>query len=106
MYQGILPEHLPGYVRQIEESMGESPWYQSVVRCFIELLGLLRQPEESKKIGAASRRLLDIVFHEFFWLATVYDPRLLYYVEKLPPLRKKEFLRSVLPGRQQDGNGT
>ncbi|TAK31061.1 MAG: hypothetical protein EPO21_18315 [Chloroflexota bacterium] len=100
MYQGILPEHLPGYVRQIEEAMEDYPWYQNVVRCFMELLGLLRQPEQSKKIGGASRRLLDIVFHELFWLATLYDPRLQYHVEKLPALRKKEFSHGVLLDNQ------
>lgn len=90
--QGVLPEHLPGYVRQIREAMAESGWYQKVVRCFFELHGLLNQVEESKRVNATAKRLFDIAFNELFWLATVYDPKLQYHVEKLPPLRKKEFV--------------
>ncbi len=92
MYQSILPEHLPGYVRQIREAMAESGWYQQVVRCFLELHALLNVVEESKKVNATAKRLLDIVFNELFWLATVYDPKLRYHVAKLPPLWKKKFV--------------
>ncbi len=60
-----------------------------LVRCFLELEEVLSTPEESKKVGAVPRRIVDIVFHEIFWLATVYDPRLQYHVEKLPPLKKR-----------------
>lgn len=101
MCQGVLPEHLPGYVRQIRETMAESAWYRRLVRCFLELAEVLSRPDESKKVSGAPRRLVDIVFHEIFWLATVYDPKLQYHVEKLPPLRKKEFARPALIGRQR-----
>ncbi|MCL5265976.1 MAG: ParB N-terminal domain-containing protein [Chloroflexi bacterium] len=89
--QGVLPEHLPGYVRQIQEAMSESAWFQALVRCAMELLAGLHQPEESKKVSAIARRLIDAIFYEFFWLSTIYDPRMQHHVEKLPPLRKKEF---------------
>lgn len=89
--QGVLPEHLPGYVRQIRDAMGESDWYQNLVRCFLELLTLLNQIDENKRLNSTAKRLLDIAFNELFWLAAVYDPKLQYHVEKLPPLKKKAF---------------
>ena len=92
MYQGILPEHLPSYARQIREAMAESGWYQRLVGCFLELLVLLDQHRESRKVNAMARRLVGVVFLEIFWLAAAYDPKLQYHVEKLPPLRKKEFV--------------
>ena len=94
-YQGILPEHLPGYAKQIRESMGESSWYQVLVRSSLELLAALGQPHEAKKVPAMSRRITDVIFHEIFWLSTVYDPRLQYHVERLPTLRKMEFASST-----------
>lgn len=94
-YQGILPEHLPGYAKQIRESMGESSWYQVLVKNSLELLAALGQPHEAKKVPAMSRRIIDVIFHEMFWLCTVYDPRLEYHVERLPTLRKTEFASSM-----------
>lgn len=94
-YQGILPEHLPGYAKQIRESMGESSWYQVLVKSSLELLTTLAQPHEAKKVPAMSRRIIDVIFHEIFWVSTVYDPRLRYHVERLPALRKREFACSM-----------
>lgn len=91
MCQGVLPEHLAGYVRQIKEAMSLSSWYQDVVRCSLELAALLHTPEDSKSLNATAKRFLDAVFHEFFWLSTAYDPKLQYGVERLPTVRKKEF---------------
>ncbi|MCL5961610.1 MAG: ParB N-terminal domain-containing protein [Chloroflexi bacterium] len=96
MYQGVLPEHLPGYLGQTREAISESAWYQRLVWSFLELLALLGQPEEGKKVNTIAARLIDVAFHELFWLATIYDPRLQYHVEKLPPVIKKEFEGVVL----------
>ncbi|MCL5958409.1 MAG: ParB N-terminal domain-containing protein [Chloroflexi bacterium] len=102
MYQGVLPEHLPGYLPIMRESIDKSPWYRSLVTHFLGLLNTLGHPEESKKVDSISRRLLDAVLHELFWLSIVYDPRLQYWVEKLPPQRKKEFARYVRTGNRHE----